>query len=151
MFGGLFGGDKPDGTVSDAWRLLQTGKIGPGRELLRRLIKHEPSNFEALVLGLYEMTRPPLIQGEARRRAELLETLAPDCNEGRSVFVCATWTNPSELTYASYDKMSKSSPRCAHGSAFRLIATIAMCDTEIQHRCTSRCPATTPRSPRRRN
>jgi hypothetical protein len=132
MFEKLLGKDKPQGSARDAFRLLQTGKIDEGRELLRRLIKHEPGNFEALALGLFEVIRPPKDGPEARRRAEMLDRLDPRANENLSIFICATWTDPSDLTIHRYNDLSKSIPRCIHGYAFRLLATIAMCDMEIQ-------------------
>lgn len=132
MFERLLGKDKPQGTVQDAWRLLQARKIDEARELLRRLIKHEKSNFEALVLGLYEIIRPPKDGPEAVRRAEALEALAPDSNEVRTMFVCGTWTNPSELTFKRYNEIWKSNPRCITGHALRVMAVMAMSDAEIQ-------------------
>ena len=132
MFERLLGKDRPQGSACDAFRLLQKGKIDEGRELLRRLIKHEPGNFEALALGLFEIIRPPKDGPEAKRRAEMLERLDPGANENLSIFICATWTEPSDLTIRRYDDISKSTPRCIHGHAFRLLATIAMCDMEIQ-------------------
>jgi hypothetical protein len=132
MFERLLGKDRPDGTARDAFRLLQAGNIDRGRELLRRLIKHEPANFEALALGLFEIIRPPKDGPEARRRGEMLDRLDPGANENLSIFVCATWTDPSDLTIRRYSDISKSTPRCIHGHAFRLLATIAMSDMEIQ-------------------
>jgi hypothetical protein len=66
------------------------------------------------------------------RRAERLATVAPDANENASIFVCATWSEPSDVTVKRYNELWASTPRTIYGHAFRLEAAIAMSDMEIQ-------------------
>ena len=63
----LTGSDTPTGTTEDAVKLLRKGNIDSGRELLRRICKHEPANFDAHVLYCFEMSRPPANGAEGGR------------------------------------------------------------------------------------
>lgn len=128
LFDRLTGKDKPWGTARDAFALIQQQKIEDGRELLRRLVKHEPANIEAATLRVYEITRPPELRAEAVRILEAMEKLAPGANELDSLFVTGTWTNPSQQTIERYARLDKSEPRSLFGHAYRVTAALCMSD-----------------------
>jgi tetratricopeptide (TPR) repeat protein len=128
FFEKLFNKDKPLGDTAEAFRLLQKGEIDEGRELLRRLCKHEPDNFEANLLGAFELLRRPQDRQASLERKMRVAAIAPKCCEDDALQVVATWTTPSDFTTECFERMSRSTPRCAHGYAIMMLGQLCMSD-----------------------
>jgi hypothetical protein len=119
-------------TLQDAWLLLQSGKIEPGREMLLGVCAREPQNFEAHVLGVTEFYREPR-RRECGEFALKLTQLAPDCCEFNSFMMLHAAINGNASHYLGPMQASlQSQPRGSHGAALTLLAALAGSDITIR-------------------
>lgn len=130
------GTDKPTGMVNDAWRLLRSGDIESGRELLRRICKHEPRNLDAHTLAVYDYMRPPENRSEGVKYLRAVASLAPGSCEIESLYACASAIkqeiDSQKFAYDSYLRAREQPPHSIHGSALQLLAELFVSDLSIQ-------------------
>jgi hypothetical protein len=96
------GKDLPWGDFTSAWTLLKNGKIEEGRELLRRLCKHHPSDRDNLALGAFEGLRAPEDRKESSRLIGELHRLFPDAGEFHALRTIGLFDRSPRLAYESF-------------------------------------------------
>lgn len=101
------GKDAPWGDVNLAWTLLQNGKIEEGRELLRRLCKHQPNIRANLALGAFELVREPEDRTESSRLLGELAQRFPNACEFHALRTIGLFDRSPRLAHESYRKNSR--------------------------------------------
>lgn len=98
------GKDAPWGDFDLAWTLLRMGKTEEGRELLRRLCKHNPRDRDNLALGAFELLREPADRTGSSRLFEELWRFFPDACEFHALRTIGLFDRNPKLAYESYCK-----------------------------------------------
>ena len=136
FMGRAFGKDVPWGDLNLSWKLLRTGKIYEGRELLRRLCKHHPMDKDNLALGAFELQRPPEDSTESTRLLEELYRLYPDSSELRAIFAFEIFRKPHKASHKAFYQQVFKNPGKSSGSAFSsfldVLKNVFIFDVQIQ-------------------
>jgi hypothetical protein len=123
------GADKPDGSTRDAWDRLRRGDVEGGRELLRRLCKHEPMNLDAHLLSAFELMRPPNQGPEAKRIIQAAYAIEKVGSHFQSLISIASFSALDPKTaFDCYMRAIKEPTRNSHAASFLLLARLCSSD-----------------------
>ncbi len=124
---------EPWGTLDDAVALLGAKQIKPARELLRRLCKADPRDFDCLVLAAFDLARPPEDRKNSLKYVQQADSVHADSSEYSSLFVLGTiGSRDYETLWGYYRRVGESPIRSRFGNFLAMLSNLCASDLLFQ-------------------